>query len=242
MRFFRIVKDSSPRYTGDLNAAHRWGLPGAQPCPACGLGGAVLGLEYPCVDLSSLPSAELKRLSNPAPVSLVELERLRELVRPLAPSNAVLEPGAEFGPLTGTGSGSFGQVFLQADWSLCMRHEARERLQDAGIRGLLGGPVEVRFRGKNPPSLLNMQLDVQGRFHPESLTWARKPPCPRCGASDVDGPMPDPVVLDAATLPKGLDLFRLADAPGIIVASERFVEAATRLALDGAEFHPLQAR
>ena len=242
MRFFRIVKDASPGYTGDLNAAHRWGLPGMQPCPECGLGGALLGLEYPCVDLSSLPAAELKKFANPAPVPLGEFERLRELVRPLAPPGAVLEPGAEFGPLTGTGSGTFGQLFMQADWSLCMRQEALERLQSTGLRGLQGCPVDVRFRGKNPPGLLNMQVDVQGRFHPDCLTWTRKPPCPRCGMSDADGPMPDPIILDTKTLPEGLDLFRLADAPGIIVASERFVESATRLELDGAAFHPLQAR
>lgn len=242
MRHYEVVRNMSPRYTGDLNAAHRWGLPGMQPCPACGLGGALLGLEYPCVDLSSLPAAELKKLSNPAPVPLEEFERLREQVHPLAPRNAVLEPGTELGPLTGTGSGTFGQFFMQVDWSLCMRPEALERLQGAGLRGLQGCPVDVCFRGKNSPSLLSMQMDVQGRFHPDCLTWARKPPCPRCGMSDADGPMPDPVILDATTLPEGLDLFRLRDAPGIIVASERFVEAAARLELDGATFRELSVR
>lgn len=242
MRFFSIKRDPSPRYTGNLDAAHRWGLPGMRPCPACGLGGAVLGLEYPCVDLSSLPAPELKKLSNPAPVPLEELERLRELVRPLAPRNAVLEPGAELGPLTGTGSGTFGQLFMQEDWTLCMREEALERLRGAGIHGLQACPVEVRFRMKDPPRLVNVQLDVQGRFHPDCLSWTRKPPCPRCGGSDAEGPMPDPVVLASETLLEGLDLFRLADAPGFIVATERFVETATRLNLDGGLFREVEAR
>lgn len=242
MRFFRVRADASSRYTGDLNATHQWGLPGMQPCPVCGLGGATLGLEYPCVDLSSLPAPELKKLSNPAPVPLEELERLRELVRPLAPRNAVLEPGTEFGPLTGTGSGTFGQLFMQADWSLCMRDEALEQLRGSGVRGLQAGPVDVRFRGKNPPRLVNMQLDVQGRFHSSCLTWTRKPPCSRCGSSEVDGPMPDPIVLEGKTLPEDLGLFRLTDAPGIIIATEHFVEAATRLELDGAAFSEVEAR
>lgn len=242
MRFFRIRSDTSPRYTGELNATHKWGLPGMRPCPVCGLGGAVLGLEYPCADLSSLPAPELKKLSNPAPVPLEELERLRDLVRPLAPRNAVLEPGTELGPLIGTGSGTFGPLFMQADWTLCMRDEALARLRAAGLRGLEAGPVDMRFRGKNPPHLVNLQLEVQGRFHPSCLTWTRRPPCSRCGSSDVEGPMPDPIVLDGNTLPEDTDLFRLTDAPGIIIATARFVEAATRLELDGATFLALEAR
>jgi uncharacterized double-CXXCG motif protein len=242
MRCFIIKGDPSSRYTGNLSAAHRWGLPGMRPCPECGLGGAVLGLEYPCVDLSSLPEPERKKLSNPAPVPLEELARLRELVRPLAPPNAVLEPGTEFGPLVGTGSGMFGQLFMQADWTLCLREEALEQLTAAGVRGLQVARVDVRFRAKPPPLMVNMQLDVQGRFHPDCLTWTRKPPCPRCGGSEVDGPMPDPVVLERETLPEGRDLFRLADAPGLIIATERFVEAATRLELDGAVFLGIETR
>lgn len=241
MRYFKVRGNTSSRYTGELRATHKWGLPGMQPCPVCGLGGAVLGLEYPCVDLSSLPALELKKLSNPAPVPLEELERLRELVRPLAPRNAVLEPGTELGPLTGTGSGTFGQLFMQADWTLCLRDEALKRLRATGVRGLEAGLVDVRFRGKNPPRLVNMQLEVQGRFHPSCLTWTRKPPCPRCGSTEVDGPMPDPIVLDSKTLPEDVDLFRLTDAPGLIIATEHFVEAAARLELDGVVFLPIQA-
>ncbi|WP_163866329.1 double-CXXCG motif protein [Myxococcus eversor] len=242
MKYFRVEQDLSSRYSGELNATHRWGLPGVEPCPLCGQSGATLGLEYPCVDLSSLPRVELERLSDPSPVPLDELERLRQLVRPMAPLNAVLDAGTEFGPLTGTGSGSFGSFFMPASWSLCIREEALVRLREAGAQGLQGSAVSVRFRTKSPPMLLNLQLDVQGRFHPDALTWARKPPCPRCGISDAEGPLPEPIVLDTATLPEDVDLFRLADAPGIIIATEQLVDAATRLSLDGAVFRAVAAR
>jgi hypothetical protein len=39
-----------------------------------------------------------------------------------------------------------------------------------------------------------------------------------------------------------MDLFRLTDAPGVIIATARFVETATRLELDGATFLALEAR
>ncbi|MFY1826664.1 double-CXXCG motif protein [Myxococcus fulvus] len=242
MKYFRVEQEPASRYSGELNAAPRWGLPGVEPCPLCGLSGATLGLEYPCADLSSLPSKELARLSDPSPVSQGELERLRELVRPFVPANAVLDAGAELGPLTGTGSGTFGSLYMPAAWSLCLRREAMEALQKEGIRGLLGAPVSVKFRTQSPPSLMSLQMDVQGRFHPEALTWTRKPPCPRCGISDVEGPMPDPIVLESGSLPDGVDLFRLADAPGVIIATERFLESVNRLSLDGATFRAVEAR
>ncbi|HYO72292.1 MAG TPA: double-CXXCG motif protein, partial [Archangium sp.] len=36
MRFYRIREDGAPRYTGNLNAVHRWMLPVIQPCSGCG--------------------------------------------------------------------------------------------------------------------------------------------------------------------------------------------------------------
>src|SRR5215217_5541470 len=138
--------------------------------------------------------------------------------------------------------GAPGCGAMPASWSLCIREEALARLREAGARGLQGSAVSVRFRTKSPPMLLNLQLDVQGRFHPDALTWTRKPPCPRCGISDAEGPLPEPIVLEAAKLPEDVDLFRLADAPGIIIATEQLVDAATRLSLNGAVFRAVAAR
>lgn len=240
MKFYRLQGDESPRYTGDLNAAHRWGLPGVQPCPACGLGGeGTTAAQYPCVDLSSLPARELKKLSDSWPVPREEFLRLRELVRPLAPPGAVLKPGARFGPLEGSGSGHFGQLFMQNSWSLCMRREALERLQGESLRGLLGCPLHVRFR-VNPPELMDLQLESHGRFHTECLP-PPAPPCPQCGR-DKGYKLPNPFWLDATSLPENLDVFRLADASTLIIASERLVDAVRRLELDGVTFLELDAR
>lgn len=61
--------------------------------------------------------------------------------------------------------GYFGQLFMQNPWSLYMRREALERLQQAGIRGLQGCPINVRFRQKNHPHLLELQLELHGQYH-----------------------------------------------------------------------------
>jgi uncharacterized protein CXXCG len=47
------------------------------------------------------------------------------------------------------------------------------------------------------------------------------------------------MLLDAATLPSDMDLFRLEDFSAVIVCTWRFVEACRRLGLDGVTFQPL---
>ena len=240
MRFYRIDEDWT-EYTGDLsNAASKWGLPGVEPCPDCGAGGGWAGIEYPCVDLSALPARELKKLLDPWPVPFEEFVRLRELVRPLAPKGATLEPGARFGPSVGTASGTFGQLYLLG-WTLVARREALERLQDAGVRGLQGCPLQVRFRGRNPPELRELQMELHGHLHADCQPPDRRPPCSRCG-SEASYSLPKKHWLAAESLPGHLDVFRLRDFPTLIIATERMVEAAHRLELDGVTFQLLEAR
>lgn len=241
MKFFEVMQDTSRRYTGNLgNAAHRWGLPGVTPCDTCGAGGGVMGLQYPCVDLSRLPEEERKRLSEAWPVPFQEFSRLRELVRPRVPPGARLEPGTRLGPLTGTAAGTFGPLFMQNPWSLFIRREALESLRDAGVRGLLACPLEVRFRTKPAPELLEPQLELHGRFHASCLPQGLEPPCPACGDEKLT--RPDAIILDGTSLPGHLDLFRLAQGWTLIVASERLVEAARHLELEGVGFRELQVR
>jgi uncharacterized double-CXXCG motif protein len=241
MRFYRIREDEAPRYTGNLNATSPWGLPGSEPCPVCGRHGGQTVARYPCVDLSHLPEQEREKLSSPWPVPYEEFVRLRELVRPLAPPGADLKTGTTFGPLTGTASGYFGQLFMQNPWSLYPRREALEKLQAAGVRGLQGCPMKVRFRQRNTPELMDLQLELRGRFHPDCLPAHLAPPCPTCGREEGYS-LPQPVLLAAASLPEDLDMFRLADWSGLILANERLVEAVARLELDGVVFQELEVR
>jgi uncharacterized double-CXXCG motif protein len=193
------------------------------------------------VDLSHLPEEDQKKLSDPWPVPYEEFVRLRELVRPLVPPGTQLRPGTAFGPLTGTGSGHFGQLFMQNPWSLYMRREALVRLQSEGMRGLQGCPMKVRFRNKNPPELLDLQLESRGQFHPDCLPKEREIPCSTCGR--VRGfSLPEPPILAAASLPEDLDVFRFADWSTLLIASERMVDAVTRLELDGVVFQQLETR
>ncbi|GHG67635.1 double-CXXCG motif protein [Comamonas sp. JC664] len=241
MKFFRLEADTSSRYTGDLSrAAHRWGLPGVEPCPTCGVGGGWAGIQYPCADLSELLQAELKQLSDPWPVAFKDFVKLRERVRPHAPEGAVLEPGTRLGPLVGAASGAFGPLSLQ-DWTPVARADALAAMQEAGLRGLIGGPVEVTFRARNAPVLRELQLELHGRLHEACFPHPRRGPCGTCGSEDAQA-LPAAYWLARESLPAHLDLFRLRDFPTLVIVTERMVEVTGRLKLDGVTFRPLETR
>ncbi|HZI14906.1 MAG TPA: double-CXXCG motif protein [Myxococcus sp.] len=240
MTFYIVEEDLSPPYTGDLDASHKLGLPGRELCPTCRAGGGIGGLNYPCVELSALSAQDLKKLSDPWPVPRDEFDRLRELVRPFVPSWAVLVSGVGFGPLSGKGSGHFGQLIAYYSADLLVRSEALAQLRAAGLRGLAQAcPIQVRFRGKNPPELMEVQLELHGQPHADCVSPKSKPPCPTCGHADIR--YLSPVILEATSLPEGVDVFRLGRHLDIIVTA-RFVETVKRLELGGVKFREVEAR
>ncbi|NTX54577.1 double-CXXCG motif protein [Myxococcus sp. CA039A] len=235
-RYFRLREDRAA-VTAGFDAAHKWGLPGVR-CHTCGATWASSGHQYPSVDLSELPECSEfeKARSEPYP----EFERLRELVRPLAPPQAMLPPGTLFGPLVGSASGKFGPFTSQGDMVWVVRRDALERLQAEGVKGLLGCRTELRFRQKDPPELLELQLEPHGRLHPDCIPPEVSPPCATCGR--VYFRLPDEPILDAASLPPALDLFRVGNYATVIVGTERFRDAVLRLELDGLTFRELPTR
>jgi len=227
MKFYSLENVPARRYPGSYNAASKWYLPGVH-CPVCDAIWSSLGECYPSVDLSHLP--EQGKYSARLEKNYAEFERLREQVRPLAPPGAPLETGASFGPLVGTAQGEFGPLLLQNPWELFMRREAVEQLQAAGVRGLKGCRTELRFRQKNPPELLELELLPRGRLHPDCLPPDRPTPCTKCGRRSWS--LPEQPVLEATSLPEDLDVFRVGDFTTVLVGTERFVQAVRHLGFE----------
>lgn len=236
-RYYWIREAREPQQTGHLDASHPWGLPGLS-CPTCGVTWAGSASAFPSVDLTSLPERAAFEKARPAPIE--EFVRLRELVRPLVPAGEPLLPGAEFGPLEGTASGAFGQFFLQSVWMPLIRREAWERLQAAELRGLRAFPTRLRFRQKNPPELLELELTTQGHLHPDCFLPEPPTRCARCGR--LGARRPENMILEAASLHEQRDLFRLTDFETTLIGTERFVETVRRLGLDGADCDELPLR
>ncbi|WNG53804.1 hypothetical protein F0U59_02630 [Archangium gephyra] len=235
MNYFRVKEDNSSIYTGRIEGRHKWGLPGIRNCPACKASWGTDARAYPSVDLS--PVAALADFEEPRAEPIEEYERLCEVIRPLLPPGALLQPGATLGPLVGRAQGRFGPLVAPSSWALLAQRDALEKLQAEGLQGLKGCGTQLRFRQRNAPELLELELLPVGQLHPDCLPPNRKPPCSRCGRRGLT--RPDDMLLDASTLPGHLDAFRLEDFSTVIVCTERFVETCRSLNLDGVNFHPL---
>lgn len=237
MQYFIINEDRSAGYTGFVDAANKWGLPGIRNCPACKSTWSA-GFAYPSVDLT--PVVALADFETARAEPIEEYERLCELVRPLLPPGALLEPGTTFGPSVGKAQGRFGPFVMNYSWVLMVQREALEKLQAEGLRGLKGCRMQVRFRQRNSPELLELEILPRGRLHRDCLSPDYKPPCSRCGQDCI--PLPKALVLDATTLARDMDLFRLEDYSGVILCTERFAEVCQRLGLDGVAFQPVPSK
>ncbi|MFL5358074.1 double-CXXCG motif protein [Archangium sp.] len=235
MRYFIIRGDDPSEYTGFIQEGRKWGLPGVATCPVCKSTWGDVSRSYPSVDLT--PVATLANFADPSAEPIEEFERMRELARPLCPPGAQLDPGVSLGPLVGRAQGRFGQLSSPYPWWLLVQREALEKLQAEGLRGLKGCPTQLRFRQRNAPELLELELLSAGRLHPDCLPPNQAPPCPRCGRFDIS--KPDNPLLDAATIPGHVDVFRMEDMSTMIVCTERFADACKRLGLDGVVFNPV---
>ena len=123
---------------------------------------------------------------------------------------------------------------------MIVQRDALERLQAEGVRGLRGCRTELRFRKKDPPDLLELQIELHGHLHPDCLPPDLPPPCASCGRLSFR--LPDEPMLDAASLPKYLDLFRVGNFATMIIGTERFKDAVHRLELPGITFREVPTR
>lgn len=239
MRYFDVRGLRDSLHTGDADGTRQWMLPGVR-CPRCKAVWGTAGLIYPSVDLSQHPerkNLEEARLEE----DFTEFERLREAVRPLIPGQ-VLFPGTGFGPFQGSAQGRFGPLVFPTSWIMMMRREALEQFQAEGLRSLKGCQVELRFRQKkNSPELVELELLPLGLLHEDCIPLESREPCPRCGRWGFS--LPEKPILKDSSLPKEVDLFRLANFPTVIVATERFVEVVRKLwPEEGLELRELPVR
>lgn len=238
-RFYWVSRYEACPWDGGFSAAPKWKLPGAH-CPLCDAiwGGA--GLSYPAVDLSQHPERqkfEKARLEK----DFAEFERLGSLVRPLIPPGGLLQPGTYFGPLVGRAQGRFGPLVLQqSGFDILIRRDALEALQTEGVRGLLGCRHELRFRQKDVPDLLNLQIETHGLLHPDCIPPGQATPCSKCGRQGFS--LPAEPILDTASLPQHLDLFRLFNFFTVLVGTERFKQAVEKHAPQCLSFRELPLR
>ena len=226
MRYFDVKGLRDSLHTGDVDGMRQWMLPGVR-CPRCKAVWGTAGLIYPSGGFVTTPGAGepgrgavgggLHRVRAPAGVGtpLESPDKCCSLVQASA-------------CFRGSAQGKFGPLVFPTSWIMMMRREALEQLQAERLQGLKGCRVDLRFRQKkNPPELLELELLPLALLHEDCIPPENREPCPRCGRWGFS--LPAKPILKASTVPNGVDLFRLADLPTIIAATERFVEAVRKV-------------
>ncbi|WP_257461793.1 SitI6 family double-CXXCG motif immunity protein [Archangium lipolyticum] len=124
----------------------------------------------------------------------------------------------------------FVQIFIQNPWLVLMRRDALEQLQAEGIRGLNGRRTDLRFRQECSPELRALEIEQHGLYHPDCMPPTDIVPCRRCGSYEPS--RPEEPLLDGASLPEHLDLFRLRNGSATLVITERFADTLRRLGFE----------
>jgi uncharacterized double-CXXCG motif protein len=238
MRFYELVTGDIELRKGRYNAGYKWGLPGVT-CPHCRATWAGAGQNYPAVDLSGHQDAKKLRKAY-LEEDFAEYERLRDQVRALVPPDYPLEPGTTFGPLVGKARGPFSAFVHHYADTLLVQPAVLEVLHAERLRGLRGCRTEMLFRPKGTPELLDLHIEPRGLLHRDCIPRSTPPPCPKCGRHGFI--LPKERILDVASIPRDLDLFRLLSSSMVLVVTERFKDTVERLELDGLTFRELPIR
>lgn len=220
----------------DLEATHKWGLPGVR-CPFCRSTWAMTGLSFPSVDLSALPLATA--LEQSGVVKLDKFQLLRDLIIPLMPiKNFLPPPGTEFGPLQGKAFGPFGDFAWVGSWFLLLQRKTLEMIITSGVRTLSPCRTELIHKRKGLPELLELEIEPAIRLD-SSCVPPELSPCKGCGRLGLKAP--DVITVQKSSIPQKGDLFRVLELPTYIVAKERLAEIIVELKLTGLELTPVHS-
>lgn len=219
MRIFSINEDKSNwgfLYKYGIDATHNWKLPLIN-CTVCNRPRGIVGVIYPTVDLSSLPTVGL--YMGHKPVNIEELDDLRQPIIPMLPPNSYLPSGTQFGNLEGNAWGKFGDFVWLAPWILIMQRQSYQKLVSEEVQmPVVGMTPQIKFRSKNHPDLVELQVEPLARLVPESFIPSESTECPGCGFHSREL---NRFIVDSSTIPSHVDLFRTRDHPTYILATER---------------------
>lgn len=223
-KIYRVRDDEIPGIDGEVQAVHRWTLPGLR-CGGCRQTWSSSGIELPSVDLSPIEKEFKRRPAYGAdkgdnwPVRNDEMERLVGLARPFAPDNVKLVPGAKFGPLVGYATGPFVDFFT---WSgsactiLAKTHVVAE-MEATGLN-IKTVKAELEFEGGEIEDLYEFEILPQVHVYDPEKEISK--PCPMCGR--LGGKVPQRLIVYEDTWPEGADLVRAIEFQTVVLCSARF--------------------
>jgi uncharacterized double-CXXCG motif protein len=206
-------------------------------CTVCGSTWKGGGEAYPTVDADHPDLEPWPDQRTPLVVS--EYERLKTRLSAHLPPAAPVRPGAGIGRFTGKVRGKPTELAWQETWTLFLTVDAVRQLLEAGVRVPPCAPTDLKparttltFPTLVEPEIVPLAiLDVSGLREP------RQEVCARCGRQPGSY---EEFIVSAASVPNDMDLFRALNHPGLVLASERFMEAVRAKKLRGCSFRELR--
>jgi uncharacterized double-CXXCG motif protein len=217
---------------------HRWWL-GSVKCNVCD---TVSGdnVQYPWVDLSSVPDEKALRITGVCTRSLEELDALRKVIAPLLPADLTLPPGTEFGFFKGRHTAGKLEDFNFYLWNWFVSRPAYERLRDLGALSLGATPAHVKNRKGEVLDYVELHVIPRARLGAPRIQkpGGRERYCPVCGFDSRS--LREPLVITRSSIPSNEEVFALEDAPKMVLCDEKFMKAVKSLGLTGIDFTPVE--
>ncbi len=231
---YEIIPDDNNwgnQYDYDINASHKWGLPGVT-CPMCLQSWTSVGFAYPSVDLSRIANEKPYLEFNNVPLEV--FDELKSAIVRFVPKGSILAPGTDFGPLIGTSKGKFSDFVWVNLWTLLTHQRVIDLLQKYGVKLPKAIPAILRLEGKETRDLLELEIEPHTKIAASAFHSKIKPPCVTCGRQGLK--RPKRIVIEGSTVPRDLDIFRGLDFPALLLSTERFVKAVKDLRLSNILF------
>lgn len=227
-------RQASAEYLLDVDS--QWTLPGVY-CDTCGNTWTGAPCSYPFVDLSSADwSGVLGGSRIAGPLSVTEYRRIARLIQKLIPSGRKLQPGTDFGKITGTARGEFPDLLPVRISRLLAPVNVCDRLIASGCK--VPPLTSTNLIGADGSRSLFSEMVIPSSLYSKSLVAANEAPpdCGECGfrrISRID------VFSDLVFEGLDYDLVCIRYAEGIILGSERFVSIYHDMSLSGIEWNDI---
>lgn len=236
MKIYEIREDQYRKKAGYIEAIHKWGLPGVI-CPVCKSTWSTIGLEYPTVDLNGFADETLYRKARTEPLD--EFLKLRQKIKNAFPKLTVLNPGTEFGALKGKAIGLMDGFVWRSWWTISLARTALEQLKGSSLLLPDSAKAELEFK-REESEIYELDLPLQGRLVNGIYDSSQLNYCVACGRDSIS--KPEKILIDNASIPNNIDIFRVSNFTTIILVTERFVETVNSLNIKGAVFEEVETK
>jgi uncharacterized double-CXXCG motif protein len=231
---YKLISNNAQTDWYDIRISRHWGLPGVS-CQHCGNIWYSNGESYPGVKINFI--SELKMFSAIGPFPLGKLNLLRDSIKSHFPQTALLRPGCQFGELKGYAKGNPTEVFWGKIATLLVTKNVVDKLDSLSLHLPEVFQTMVMIRNKKE-YFYEYQFELKARLSDKYKKESISEHCEVCGYSNLS--LANEISIKQSSIPTDVDLFKVVEAPTVILCTEKFYNAVNPLGLDNLAFVPVE--